>query len=68
MARKVSSARACEILRSARAGNGQDFHELSSLQVDRLVEAAKHVGYRKPKTASGSRGRYFYGYLTRLCR
>ncbi len=43
-----------------------DFHALSSAQVERLLQEADLVGYRKPKNASGSRGRYFFAYLQRL--
>jgi hypothetical protein len=43
-----------------------DFHALSSAQVERLLQEADRVGYRKPKNASGSRGRYFFAYLQRL--
>ena len=57
---------ACNILASTGAGRG-DFHALSSTIVDRLVAEAKEVGYRKPKNANGSRGRYFHAYLSRLC-
>lgn len=42
-----------------------DFHALDSAVVLRIVDAAKAYGYRKPKTASGSRARYFYAYLSR---
>ncbi len=31
-----------------------------------LAAIAKLAGYRKPKTASGSTGRYFYYHLARL--
>lgn len=31
-----------------------------------LAELAKEVGYRKPKSANGSTGRYFFNYLLKL--
>ena len=40
-----------------------DFYKLSPSEVDMLVDLAKKVGYRKPASASGSRGRYFFYYL-----
>jgi len=33
-----------------------------------LVDEARRVGYRKSKSAPGSRGRMFHQYLQRLCR
>jgi hypothetical protein len=44
---------------------GQDFHALSSSQVEDLLAEADRVKYRKPKNANGSRGRYFYQLLQR---
>ena len=41
----------------------QDYHQLRGDKVDFLMSLCKAVGYRKPKTASGSTGRYFYYYL-----
>ena len=44
---------------------GQDFHTLSGGQVDRLLEEADRVKYRRPTGANGSRGRYFHALLQR---
>lgn len=44
----------------------QDFHTLTSNQVDGLVHWAKAYGYRKPKNANGSTARYFFSFLVRL--
>ena len=41
----------------------KNFFTLTPAQVDRLIEVADEMKYRKPKNASGSRGRYFYAYL-----
>ena len=39
----------------------KDFHAQS--KGNELIEIAKKQGYQKPKSASGSRGRYFFYYL-----
>ena len=44
---------------------GQNFFVLSASTVCQILDAADSVGYRKPKNANGSRGRYFYAYLNR---
>lgn len=59
---------ACAILVGIGARRGDDFHALRSSQVDDLLKAADHYGYRKPKNANGSRGRYFYSFVQRKCR
>jgi hypothetical protein len=38
---------------------------LRSDKVDELVSEGKAVGYRKPRNANGSYGRYFHAYLMR---
>ncbi len=68
MARKVSSAQACSILDRLRIPVGADPHVHSSSKMDEVVAEARKVGYRKPKNANGSTGRYFHEYLQRLCR
>lgn len=45
---------------------GKDYHQLRSSEVDYLVSLSKLVGYRKPASASGSTGRYFFSYLARV--
>lgn len=42
----------------------KDFHIQS--YGNELTELAKKVGYRKPSSASGSTGRYFFEYLIKL--
>ena len=44
------------------------FHSLPSDQVAQVLREADLVKYRKPKTANGSRARYFYEYLARTAR
>ena len=46
----------------------QDFHALSSREVEILLEEAKQVRYRQPKNANGSRARYYFAYLQRQQR
>ncbi len=38
----------------------KDFYTLPNSDVVKLVEAADRAGYRKPKNANGSRGRYYF--------
>lgn len=64
----MAKAKACaakQLLRSAGVPMGRDFHSLSSGEVDKVVTAAKAVGYRKSKSAPGSTGRMFYEYVNR---
>lgn len=44
---------------------GQDYHTLSSDQVDRVVTEADIRRYRAPRNANGSRARYFYALVQR---
>ena len=52
-------------LAAAGVAVGQDFYTLSGGQVNRLLEEADRVKYRRPKDANGSRGRYFHALLQR---
>ena len=45
-----------------------DFHTLRSSQVEVIVQLAKESGYRKPKNANGSTGRYYFAALQRAAR
>lgn len=44
---------------------GQDFHTLSSAQVELLLAEADRVRYQRPANANGSRARYFFERLQR---
>lgn len=44
----------------------KDFYTLSQSEVLQLLKIAKLQGYRKPKTASGSTGRYYSEYLSKV--
>lgn len=41
----------------------RNWYRMSSSQRDSVLCAADAWGYRKPRNANGSRGRYFYAYL-----
>lgn len=60
--------RAAAIATLARVGiyPSADFYALRSSQVCSLLEEADAARYRKPKSANGSRARYFYARLQRL--
>jgi hypothetical protein len=59
---------ALETLKYLKIEVGQDFYTLSSSQVEKLLEEADRVKYRKPRNANGSRGRYFHDRLQRHAR
>jgi len=42
-----------------------NYHQLGSGEVDKLLAIRRLQGYRKPRSASGSTGRYFFYYLQR---
>lgn len=65
---KISPFGARQILAQITGQTGADFHTLSSSQVDELLAEANKIGYRKSKSAPGSRGRMFYQYLQRVAR
>lgn len=46
--------------------NKRDYFDLSSSEVQRVLEVAKLVGYRKSKNAPGSTGRMFVQHLRRV--
>lgn len=65
---RLTRSNACEILRRTGVPIDADFHQLHSTQVNAIVDEARRAGYRKPKNANGSRGRYFFAHLQRRCR
>jgi len=44
---------------------GEDFHRLSTSQVEALLAEADKLKYRKPSNANGSRARYFHDLMQR---
>jgi hypothetical protein len=63
---KLSNEQAKRDLIKAGIDFNEDFHTLPSSKVDLIVEAAKACKYRKPATASGSTGRYFFYHLAKV--
>jgi hypothetical protein len=58
----ISPGEANQIL-SGLEDDKADFHSLRSDEVNYLLDAAKEIGYRAPKNASGSKARSFYSFL-----
>jgi len=48
--------------RGVKISNDIDFHELSSSDVDKILDAAKEYKYKKPRNANGSKARMFYQF------
>lgn len=46
----------------------EDFHAISSQQVDWILATAREHRYRKPRNANGSTARYFYAYVVRRAK
>lgn len=44
----------------------EDWHRMSTGSKEGVIAAAKSRGYRAPKNANGSTGRYFAEYLRRV--
>lgn len=64
--RRRTPACASKALLKARGVNlDADFHALRSSDVDIVLAVAKAAGYRKSKSAPGSRARMFFQYLSR---
>jgi hypothetical protein len=53
------------VLSTIHARIGQDYHTLSTFQVEQLLKEADAAKYRKPRNANGSRARYFYQLMQR---
>ena len=45
-----------------------NWYQMSTAMKENVLDAANSRGYRKPKNANGSRGRYFAAYLSRVYR
>jgi hypothetical protein len=56
------------VLAAANVALGQNFFTLRQAQVDVILAEADRVRYHKPKSANGSRGRYFYALLQKRAK
>lgn len=57
-----------QILRNCAIPIGADFHTLPSGKVFSLLCWMDSCGYRKPRNANGSRGRYFHDMMQRRAK
>lgn len=62
----ISKFDAYKLAKKAGAKFNKSADEQSSSTMDEIAALAKLAGYRKPKTASGSTGRYFFQHLNKL--
>ena len=64
--KKISPEEAKRLIESDGIDFRRDFFQLSSSEVQRVLEVAKLAGYRKSKSAPGSTARMYFQYLSRL--
>ena len=62
--KKISKKEAYKVAKKVGVNFNKEFHAQSF--GEELSAIAKLAGYRKPKSASGSTGRYFFYHLDRL--
>jgi len=62
----ISKPEAYRLAKKAGAIFSKDYLQQTSGVQNEMAAIAKLAGYRKPKTASGSTGSYFFAYLNRL--
>lgn len=62
--KKISKEEAKKLAIAEGVDFDKDFHEQS--KGNELAEIAKKAGYRKPKSASGSTGKYFFEHLQKV--
>lgn len=65
---RIDRDEARDMLAACKVELGADFHRLSTEQVEAVLAQADRATYRKPKHASGSRGRYFHDLLQRRAK
>lgn len=65
MKKKIPVCAAKTMLRARGVDLNADFHALSRSDVDTVLDVAKAAGYRKSKSAPGSRARMFFQYVSR---
>lgn len=64
--KKIDHREAKRLLQADDIDFQRDFHELSSGEVQRILEVAKLTGYRKRRDALGSTARMYFQFLNRL--
>lgn len=66
MKEKITKLTAIKLAKAKGIKFSGSFHaDCSTSQAEYLAELARKAGYRKPRLASGSTGRYFYYHLYR---
>ncbi len=67
MARKatISKTEALRLAKKAGADFGKSYLQQSSTVQSEMAACAKLAGYRKPRTATGSLGSYFFAHLNK---
>lgn len=65
MSKRLDRQAALNLATCYRFPLSKDWHALSTDEQDGVLAAADAHGYRKPRNANGSRGRYFHGYVRR---
>lgn len=63
---KITKLEAYKLAKKAGADFNKDVYAQSIGVLSDMAAIAKLAGYRKPKSASGSTGRYFFEHLERL--
>jgi hypothetical protein len=66
--RKLTRMQALKAVELAGLDIAEDYHTQNWDAADLMTEWAKRTGYRKPKNAKGSTGRYFWEHLQRLAK
>jgi hypothetical protein len=65
MKKKITKQEARQLLQRAGVNLSWDYHQLTSLAVDKVLAVAKLYGYKKSPSAPGSKARMFYQFLQR---
>jgi len=63
--KRIPACEAKRLLQARGVDMKADFFELRSSDVGIILDVARAAGYRKSKSASGSKARMFFGYLKR---
>ena len=63
---RLSKYEACKLAKKSGADFNKDVYQQPISVKSDIATIARLAGYRKPKTASGSTGRYFFEHLQKL--